>query len=420
MSWQNRVLPNINLTSPDGTEFEGLFQDSTTTNSKKLGIFSYPGLDGEVVQDLGLNSDKYSFAVIFAGDDHDLLKKQFEDAIKERGTWNVIHPVRGLLILQIVDYSVSDSPTSAGGYTQFDINWIEPLPDSEVVSTASQGNLIEQASEAVNNSSAVAFANNVTQTIESATQALRDVTEDITNLRDAFLDPIAKLNNAIYNLGLQIQRSINDTISETIIDVESLSGQYQQLFLTPATVETDINTKISAYENVINAGNNLTPETATVENKNIAASQECFLLAALCALCISVLNSTIKTRSEAIQTADTITDLFSQVTEELDKSQTLYKDEAIDSQYFSQSESYSDVSQLVSLTLKYLTSLLFNLQIEKKFILDKNKTPIQVVIEEYGELGENDINLDSFIDINHLKNNEIILMRAGSEVVVYV
>ena len=43
-----------------------------------------------------------------------------------------------------------------------------------------------------------------------------------------------------------------------------------------------------------------------------------------------------------------------------------------------------------------------------------------ITIDEYGELGDNDINYDLFISSNNLKGNDILLLEAGREVVVYV
>jgi hypothetical protein len=43
-----------------------------------------------------------------------------------------------------------------------------------------------------------------------------------------------------------------------------------------------------------------------------------------------------------------------------------------------------------------------------------------VAIEEYGELGEDDSNLDLFIDSNRLEGDEYLIMPKGRELVVYV
>ena len=416
MSWQRRLKDVITMTSPEGTQFEALFQSSTTSNSKKLGIFSYPNINGEIVQDLGVNSDRVSFSIYFDGPDHDLQKTLFERKLKETGLWEIDHPVNGINFYQLIDYSYSDAPVENGNYTQFDLNWIIPIHDRTITSALEQRNIIQRLTDAINNSAAVAFINNVSQTLDSATQAIRDVTDDIVALRESILSPIAKLNNSIFNLSNAIQRGINLTIADTLIDVESLSGQIQQLIQTPGLIQTSIESQVNAYSDFINGNTGLSPTDSSVESKNIVQTQEVSSLGALGGICLAISNSEIQTRSQAVQAAESLILLFDTITNNLDNTQEIFENNDIDLQYFSQSESYQDAAKLVSATLKYLIDILFKLKIEKKFTLDKMKFTPGLVIEEYGT----DELYDFFIETNNLKNTEIILLPAGREVTVYV
>ncbi|ETR68678.1 MAG: hypothetical protein OMM_10271 [Candidatus Magnetoglobus multicellularis str. Araruama] len=119
MAWQDRLKDTIILTSPDGNEFEALWKSSTTTRAKKLGIFNYPEVDGEIVQDLGVGSERVSFDVIFDGEDHDKIKDQFNTSLSERGLWTIDHPVNGIDLYQLIDYSFSDDPIENGNSTIF-------------------------------------------------------------------------------------------------------------------------------------------------------------------------------------------------------------------------------------------------------------------------------------------------------------
>ncbi len=56
----------------------------------------------------------------------------------------------------------------------------------------------------------------------------------------------------------------------------------------------------------------------------------------------------------------------------------------------------------------------------KRFTLSRPRAPIEITISEYGELGPEDSYLDLFIASNHLRSDEVILLPAGREVVVYV
>jgi hypothetical protein len=74
----------------------------------------------------------------------------------------------------------------------------------------------------------------------------------------------------------------------------------------------------------------------------------------------------------------------------------------------------------MSQALKLLTLTSFDLKTEKRFTLEKERSPVEITITEYGEFGENDENLELFINSNNLKADEIYLLPAGKEIVVYV
>jgi hypothetical protein len=57
--------------------------------------------------------------------------------------------------------------------------------------------------------------------------------------------------------------------------------------------------------------------------------------------------------------------------------------------------------------------------VEKRFKLSLPRAPIEIVITEYGSLGENDAYLDEFISANDLSSYEILMLPAGREVVTY-
>jgi len=92
----------------------------------------------------------------------------------------------------------------------------------------------------------------------------------------------------------------------------------------------------------------------------------------------------------------------------------------IDTQYFSQSASFSDSLGLIAQAAQFLLLKSFDLAVEKRFNLKTDEAPIFTTIKEYGTLGEGDANFDFFIETNNLKGNDILLMKSGREVVVYV
>ncbi len=87
----------------------------------------------------------------------------------------------------------------------------------------------------------------------------------------------------------------------------------------------------------------------------------------------------------------------------------------IDKQFISQSGSYTNVQNTFALTMKYLISQFFNLKTEKRFTLKKERSPLEITVTEYGDIESYDL----FISSNNLTGDEVLLIPAGKEVVVY-
>ena len=87
----------------------------------------------------------------------------------------------------------------------------------------------------------------------------------------------------------------------------------------------------------------------------------------------------------------------------------------IDKQFISQSVGYSTVQNLYALTMQYLLSQFFNLKTEKRFTLKNKRSPLEITVTEYGTLDDYDL----FIESNELAGDEILILPAGKEIVIY-
>ena len=190
--------------------------------------------------------------------------------------------------------------------------------------------------------------------------------------------------------------------------------------MMPALAIEDIKSRLDAYQNFADAIFNLSPDTPSNEGRNIVSVQEMALSACLASYSFISVTGDITSRSQTVEIIDNNAELFTDITDNLDTTQELFINNSIDMQYFSQSESFNDAIRMNALTLQYLLRALFDLAIEKRFILDRFWAPIEITIKEYGTLGPEDINFDLFIASNFLKGNEIFILPPGREVVVYV
>ena len=420
MSWRDRLRQTIELTSPDGNIFEAAWQGNSRSMDKKLGLFEFPKVKGTKVQDLDIGSARYPLTIFFSGEDNDKESDRFFKACKERGVWNIIHPVKGSLNLQLISVAENIQPVESGNLTQFDTEWIEPLEDSAVPSAFQLRSTIDSQIDEINSTVSDQIGSNILQKTAAQVAAFKATVDAVVASVEKFLAPIYEIQSEINAQILSIKRGVNTLLTAPVLDVISIAGQIQAMIQLPALAVADINSRVEAYQNFISAALGLSPETAKTKDRNIVAVQELALTSGLAS--ISFISSTgeLSSRLQAIELIEANTQLFKDIIDTLDATQELFQDEIIDKQYFSQSESYSDAVLMISQTIAYLLRSAFDLSIEKRFVLEKMRAPIEITISEYGDLGENDINFDLFIDSNGLKGNEILILPEGREVLVYV
>jgi hypothetical protein len=112
--------------------------------------------------------------------------------------------------------------------------------------------------------------------------------------------------------------------------------------------------------------------------------------------------------------------LFDETVEAIETAQDNFSDLDIDEQYFSQTKTYTSLINLYTLCYQYLLTQFYNLAVEKVIVLDRPRSPLEITVSEYGELGNNDENYELLIKSNHLTGMDILLLAAGREVVIYV
>jgi hypothetical protein len=269
--------------------------------------------------------------------------------------------------------------------------------------------------------------------LKTGTETLRGGIETLTtgiqNLTDFALSPLFTTVDALDTAITAIQQGINDVKTGPILDVRALSGQIQNLIQLPAWANTDLDSRLSIYRDLTESylellpgrSNSPTPETASDDEKiNAALMVELAASAALVGVSIiarSALN--LQTRSQVLTAASDIADLYATITAGLEEVQELTAGNPLDSQYFSLLSTYPDAALLTANAIRLLLIAAFDLSVERRFSLDRPRAPIEITISEYGELGELDYLFDLFITTNNLKGDEILLLPAGREVVVY-
>lgn len=421
MTYIDRLRPNIQLTSPDGRVFIALWSGNDRSQAKKLGIFNFPRVKGSVVQDLDVSSATYTLSISFAGPDNDITANQFFTALAERGVWEVIHPVHGLKKLQPISFTPTDDPVASGNVTDIETEWIEPLEVATVPSAAELQSTVAAQIDNVNEESSDQLNNVSFQDTASEVGAFRNAVNDAVSAVERNLQSISDFAADINAEMEAIKRDINATLEVLPLDVIAVAGQLQELIQLPARAVDDIDARIDAYENFASdLGSGFSPSRAGTDSYNRVAIQELCLTATFGAVADVSSTGELQSRPEAVQLIERNVTLFDDATNVLDDTQVLFEDAHIDEQYFSQSQSYPVSALLVAEAVAYLLRSAFDLKVEKRFNLDRPRNPVMVAMEEYDGPGEEDENIDLFINSNALEGSEHLMLPKGKELVVYV
>ena len=420
-NYKDRLRRDIQFTSPSGAVFNARWIGDEAPQPKKIGVFEIAGVDGSVTQDLGLKSAVYPLSIFFEGDQNDLETLRFMKAYKERGVWQVIHPVVGLKTLQPLSFTPDWQPVTSGGITRITTEWMEPLGPAAVASVPELQALVSAQVLAVNSVAAEQLEEITFQDTAAEIGGFRSAVKDAVASVSDKLDAISEFSAAVTAEINAIKRDIDAVLAVVPLDILAVAGQLQELIQLPARALADVEARLDSYSSLADdLSFSLTPDTPSTSGLNRVAVQELCLTAVMGA--VSDVSSTgeLTSRPEAIEIINGNNNLFGDATDALDASQSLFDGQSIDTQYFSQSQSFTAAARMNALTVAYLLRSAFDLKTEKRFVLKSDSNPVIVALREYGGAGENDENIKLFIDSNKIEGSEHIMMKRGREVVVYI
>jgi len=426
MSWQDRLRPEIVLTSPDGDEFSASWAGGDVTVDKKLGQFDIPNIDGTITQDLGIRSSVYPLTFWFTGENHDQESARFLGAMRQRGPWVVVHPVLGELELQPAGVTAAVQPVENGNVTRISGDWIETPEEAQAVSIPELAGEIESVSDDLTEASEQGWARNVIDAgalavgasqafIAAVSDAIRIAARALRNIARTVADIEAGIDGTI--------RSVTAALEDGLDSAVAVAGGIRNLITLPALIQTDFFTRAAAYRDIIN-GLFESPDTRDrTESIVTTGVRELAATAAIQGLAKTAITSELQTRAQAVDAARQLADAFTEMTRALDDAQAVFSDAPATRKYFSQTDTYGTCALLTYLSVQYLLRRSRDLAIEKRFTLDRPRAPIEIAITEYGSLNESRTeadNFDLFIESNELSPEEIHVLPSGREVVVYV
>ena len=410
MSWIED-LREAAYTAPDGTRLTFFYEDVSKEIDKKTSQFLFPYKDGAKIQDLGVGSRRYPLRIIFWGDDYNTEANDFEDALEQKGVGILEHPLYGVKkVVPFGTISRRDDLKSANNQAIFDIAFYETIED--IVFPVSIVN-IEQD-----------ILNDIDAFLDIQSQEFLNKTSIITAFEDVsiqadlnagvldlnkFLSDIAKVQSAINAEFQSITSAITSAITDVINKAQIIASQAIILAKTPARVAVSISKRIEGYSNIIASLTTKIFDPSTDSSSvNSYQTNNTFVNASLTGAVEASIFTEFTTKSGALEIADDLLLLYENV-------QTWQDANIQNLDIVDIGNSYAIVKEIITKAVSRLVKLSFTLQQERSLILDRNRTPIDLVGELYGDLNQ----LDFFITSNKLNGDKILEVKKGEKVLYY-
>ena len=420
MAWQDRIQEAA-YTPPSGARIVFNYENVSKSIEKKTTGFEFPDADGTFVQDLGRSGRRYPLRVIFSGSDYDQDSNSFEAALIERGVGKLEHPIYGTIdVVPFGKITRRDDLKTAANQAIIEVTFWETIGLTYPVTQTDPGSSAVLAVEDYNTAASIAFAEDVSldSTVDQVVfeNTYLSLSDQVATVLQPIVDTQDNVKSKFEAIKASIDRSIDILIGEPI----TLALQTIQLIQTPARALTAISARLQAYGNlidfIITGDKAIAPAMNNSEVYNDFYTRDLYNSTYVTGSILSSINNTFFTKPEALEAAELILSQMASITQWRDDNyQSLNSVEgryAIDT-----GDAYQKLQEAVAITAGFLVEISFNLKQERRIILDRDRTIIDLTAELYGEI---DNKLDFLIDSNNLSGSEILEIPRGREIVYYI
>lgn len=425
-SWKNRIREAA-YTSPAGVKVKFSYEDVAREYDKRTTAFEFPGVDGAYIQDNGFGARRYPMRCFFWGSNHDRVASLFEEQLLERGVGRLEHPLYGTVdVVPFGTITRRDDLKSAANQSVVEVTFFTTVgavypsaqgsPRSEIQGALDAFDLAasSQFATATNLSGAVSQANvkaTVRKFLRTVSSTMQSVSDATASVRREFADAQSTIN-----LGMDV------LIGQPLL----LAQQICNLVKAPGRALIGIASRLGAYARLANSiinsaaasGTSLIPgilsplqlATLRLRESNDFHTSDLFAMNAVSGSVLSVLENTFTTKPEAIGAAATVMTQFDTVVPWRDGRYASLNQ--VDT-----GESYQALQDAVALVAGFLVQASFSLATERRIVIDRQRTIIDLAAEIYGAV---DSRLDDLINHNALTGSAILELQRGQTIAYYV
>jgi hypothetical protein len=451
-TWRDR-LREAAYNSPSGTRIKFYYFDVSRELDFRTASFEFPGINDAYIQQNGFGARRYPLRCVFAGAQHDLEATAFEAALLEPGVGKLDHPVYGpVKVVPTGTLTRRDDLARAANQTVLEVTFstttgavypsVSGDPQSEILAALGAFD-VEQAQQfaaSVDISSAPKQAGllaTVRGFINDVSDVMSEVASAVTSVRQAYADIESTLNLSLdvfvgqpLLLAAQVQNLLRAP-SQTAVGLASRLDSYrifsQRVFGSPAGKPAE----------TISSGSSLSRNKVRIANDFQAA--DLFALAATAAAVNGAIADPIEeppaatsgpftpaatrgknytTRPQAIAAAEALRVQFDAAVSWRDGGfEAVGGLDGVSPGRVDTGSSYRALQTAVALAQGALIETAFNLLPERRIVLGRARTVVDLAAELYGSV---DARLDYLIETNDFTGDQLHELEAGTVVRYYV
>lgn len=417
MSWQDRVSEAA-YTAPSGVRLTFQFEDVSRETDKRTALFRFPGVSGAYVQDNLFGERRYPLRCYFSGPTHDLEATTFELALLERGAGRLEHPFYGTFdAIAFGTITRRDDLKSAANQSIVEVTFYSTIGALYPSGLTSPRNELLAALDAVDITLAQDFEEQTDVSTAAARAGVKSTTRSLVRIVADALAAAAAGVTAVDRDFRDAQQAVNYGIDLLVGQPLALAGQVSNLVKAPARALVGIEMRLAGYRQLAESifGRTTLPSSlgvlagAQLQLRNNYQTSNLFAVQAVAGSALSTAEHTFGSKPEALRAADELLSQFDELIGWRDTAATALG--IIDTGGAQQA-----LQHAVARAAGYLIEASFSLAPERRIVLDRPRSLVDLCAELYGAVDEK---LDLLIMTNDLTGQEILELPAGTSIAYY-
>jgi len=407
-------LEKLQYQSPKRKVFTLDFDTVVRSGGKKIGINEFPNQDETNEQELGNIANRFPLTCYITGKEYDREADRFFKALEENGVGTLDHPRWGSYDVIPITYSQTEEFVDGMGRAIFVIEFIRYYPEANAFYQILNdiAGIVQLVIDAID--FALSFETSIRRFGRAVNRQIGTTLSESNRIQSKTKSILSQFSKQEKNFGVrtqeladeinnkqkEIERNIDDLVSEPASLVQELNS----LFSLPAKVISSIESKINGYSDMlIFTGQQINTPNLIITPYE-ASIQGCVSTAIMSSLIQSTLEGNLNTRTEAISVAETLYQSNLKIKEIYDRVTFLGGNVNY--------EIYYQIQKFINICQRLLIQRSLNLPTERSVVLEKDVSPIKFCYEVLGDIDK----VNSFIDYNRLIGDEILIMPEGKTV----